>query len=176
MIETIIDGHLIVLDTEDAPALDAATWHVRPVGRAGLLRVVAYTRIDRRFKCRQLHRELVGAKKGEWVYFLDGNPFDLRRSNLLLSSEAPSTLTCPFSPDELRSMYEGEPVSREVIGQRAAELLGRRPLSYECVDRWLTDAGIPMRDHSAALAVRHSRGNEPFPDWQERAAAARRKP
>jgi hypothetical protein len=79
-----VDGHDVYVDDEDAWRLLSEPWAVQTklTAHRSYSYVRKDARIDGRATARLLHREVVGARKGELVDHVNGNSLDNRKANL----------------------------------------------------------------------------------------------
>jgi len=83
-IHTIKSGHQIILDDEDKH-LAERSWQLNSVGYA---RRTMYSRETKKLRTALMHREIIGAKKGQVVDHKNGNKLDNRKANLRVCTQS----------------------------------------------------------------------------------------
>lgn len=84
----IIDGEMIIVDDDNADLLSQNGWRIRSSGRSSRTSKTRYVvRTDGK-NLIGIHRIILSAKPGEIVDHINGNPFDNRRENLRIASNA----------------------------------------------------------------------------------------
>lgn len=148
IMEVVIDGQTVQMDDAEAPLLAAHPWKVRPIGKSKVLRVVWHESFrhengKRGVSARQFHREMCQGHAGN-ISFADGNPFNLRRANLVLHTTVVARLENPYDPDELAALYQDH--SLEWLCNEASAKLSRAgSVNEEAVRRWLVECHITPR-------------------------------
>ena len=90
-----------LVDSEDYFAVAKHKWHVNPCGGSGLY---AHRRKDG--KLVSMHREILGAKDGEYVDHINGDSLDNRRRNLRICTNAENGRNSKISKAN-KSGYKG---------------------------------------------------------------------
>lgn len=185
--ETVIDGQIVQVDDADAPLLAAHPWKVRPIGRhkwkalpidrPKALRVLWYENVlhengKRGVSARQFHREMCPDHAGN-ISFADGNPFNLRRANLVLHTTVVARLENPYDPEELAALYQDH--SLEWLSNDASAKLSRMgsvnkksPVNEEAVRRWLAECHITPRTAGEEQARQYALDRERRLEWQQK--------
>lgn len=157
----LTDGNVITVDEGDETLLASGpgVWGVRyKRGKPYVARVYSVNEDGvRRQKQDILSRLIASAKDGEKVYFMNGDPLDLRRANLQVGAgPAARRIVCPITPGRLEELYWTEGWSSHKIAAYVAELLGRSesPVQTHLVIAWLREAGVRIRNRSESTRVR----------------------
>lgn len=99
-------GHVLIVDEADYPLAASRVWHPQQ-GKAGShYAAVTRTVNGRQVKC-YLHREIVGASRGQRVDHVNGNGLDNRRENLRLCSNADNMRNMRVSQARGSSRFKG---------------------------------------------------------------------
>lgn len=149
-----LPGGKILIDDEFLSVVQLHDWRIiiapKRGGAPGPARVIRQWREGG--KGSRQHREtlsrvITGAALPAQVYFLNGNPLDLRRENLEVGRRPPPhRIRCPYTPEQLYQMYWREGDGSKQIGVRAAHLLERKvPVAGFTVRIWLREAGVTLR-------------------------------
>lgn len=78
-------GKEAIVDDADFEMLSAYKWFFQKNGKTGVARASVPAGKNRQTKV-VMHRLLLGARRGQWVDHINGNPLDNRRSNLRFCS------------------------------------------------------------------------------------------
>lgn len=85
-----VAGYEVEVDDEDAWRITSERWgiqkHSTPYKSYAYVR--KYETVGKRTTARLLHREIAGAKRGEIVDHINGNPLDNRKANLRVCTHA----------------------------------------------------------------------------------------
>lgn len=81
--EKIVSGKLVVFDVEDAELFDSGRWRLHSNNY-----LIQRILVDGKRVMHHFHRIVIGAKQGEFVDHINGNPLDNRRENLRICTHA----------------------------------------------------------------------------------------
>lgn len=169
--QLVVDSQAIQIDDADAPLLAEHPWKVRPIGRSKALRVAWYESIrhedgKRGVSARQFHRELYPDHAGN-ISFADGNPFNLRRANLVLHKTVVARLENPYSAAELAALYQDHSIDR-LCNEASAKLSRAGSVNEEAVRRWLAECDITPRTAAQEQARQYALDRPRRLEWQRK--------
>ena len=99
---TISDGTIVLVDEEDYERLMRRKWTANGNGYA----VIGIHLGKRKYKKVYMHREILGAKDGEFVDHINGNKSDNRKSNLRISTSQQNSMNIGLRKNN-KSGYKG---------------------------------------------------------------------
>jgi hypothetical protein len=94
-------GAKTVVDDEDYDRLHQYNWRLNPAGYA-----LRSSTLNGKYITIRLHREIMGACKGEYVDHVNGNPLDNRKSNLRICTNMENSWNSGLRKDS-KSGYKG---------------------------------------------------------------------